>query len=109
VALEDFEIGGNHVKAGQAVLLMLGAANHDPTVFPDPGSLKLERPNARKHLSFGTGIHACIGASLARLQGSIAIGAIIGRSFIELAGEPRWSRNVNLRGLTYLPVALSSA
>ena len=56
------------VLPGESVLTVLGAANHDPAVFDDPHTLRLERPNANRHLAFAAGIHYCLGASLARLE-----------------------------------------
>ena len=59
---------------GDDVLTVLGAANHDPPVFDDPHALRLDRPNANRHLAFSAGIHYCLGASLAKLEATIAIG-----------------------------------
>ena len=82
------------VLPGESVLTVLGAANHDPTVFDDPHALRLERPNANRHLAFGAGIHYCLGASLARLEASIAITSLIRRfPSLELVGEPHVARS----------------
>ncbi|HLH68655.1 MAG TPA: cytochrome P450 [Candidatus Dormibacteraeota bacterium] len=105
VALEALELGGQRVEPGQMVTLMLGAANRDPRVFADPGRLDLGRdPNP--HLAFGRGIHFCLGAPLARLEGQIAIGALIRRfPGLRLAGVPERRPTVTLRGFVSLPLA----
>src|ERR1700757_2391585 len=72
-ALEDVELGGRIIPKGENVLCLLGSANHDPAVYPDhPERLDITRPNV-KPLSFGGGIHFCLGAQLARIEGEIAI------------------------------------
>ncbi|HYI27257.1 MAG TPA: cytochrome P450 [Bradyrhizobium sp.] len=65
---EDFEWHGKHLKVGQRVFLSPLAANHDPAMFSEPGVFDIKRPNAPRHLSFGTGVHVCLGISLARLE-----------------------------------------
>ncbi len=84
---EDIEIGGKHIEAGQEVIIILGAANHDPAQFPQPDQLNLSRTETR-HMSFGLGIHFCLGAPLARLEGEIAFNTLLRRlSDIQLATE----------------------
>ena len=61
-------------EPGDTVLTVLGAANHDPPIFDEPHALRLDRHNAQRHLAFSTGIHYCLGASLAKLEATIAIG-----------------------------------
>ena len=88
---------------------MLGAANHDPRQWgPTAGDLELDRAGAAGHLAFGSGIHHCLGAALARLEGRLAIGTLLTRfPRLELADEPTWSGRLTLRGLDALPIALS--
>ncbi len=96
------------VLPGESVLTVLGAANHDPAVFDDPHTLHLERPNANRHLAFGAGIHYCLGASLARLEASIAITSLIRRfPSLELVGEPTWRDRVTIRGVERLELDVS--
>ncbi|HWV85110.1 MAG TPA: cytochrome P450 [Capillimicrobium sp.] len=66
-------VGGVTLPAGTNLLLLLGSANHDPTVFPDPDRIDLDRDNASRHLSFGLGIHFCLGAPLARLEARVVL------------------------------------
>ncbi len=106
---EDLEFGGRRMQRGQTVFLWLGAANHDPAQFPDPDALDLARAGAKAHLSFATGIHFCIGAALARMEGQIALGALL-RRYPQVrraeAGLVQWRPNPTLRGLARLPVVL---
>ena len=86
---------------------VIGSANRDETVFENPDTLDIERePN--KHLSFGHGIHYCLGAALARLEAQIAINTLLERMpKLRLKGSPeslRWHRSLILRGLESLPV-----
>jgi cytochrome P450 len=102
--LEDVELGGRRLAAGTEVLLVLGAANRDPAQYDDPERLDIRRKEIR-HLSFGHGIHFCLGAPLARLEGQIALLALVQRfPRMELAGQPRRGENLLLRGLASLPV-----
>jgi pimeloyl-[acyl-carrier protein] synthase len=107
IATESFEIGGQPIAAGEWVLPLLGAANRDPAQFAEPDRLDLARnPNA--HIAFGRGIHFCLGAPLARVEGQIAIGALVRRfSSLEQAGNPVRRDQITLRGLKSLPVAFS--
>jgi cytochrome P450 len=106
-ALEDVEVGGVAVAKGESVLCLLGAANRDPTVYPDPDRLGITRPNIRP-MSFGGGIHFCLGAQLARIEGEIAIGTLL-RRLPELrlddAEHPDWRQTFVLRGLNRLPAS----
>ncbi len=105
VAKEDFELGGKSIRKGQAVLAMLGAANRDPQQFTDPDRLDIARhPN--RHVAFGTGIHFCLGAPLARLEAPIAFNSILARlPKISLATSVvEWRESIGVRGLKTLPV-----
>lgn len=106
IVAETCELGGQQISRGQLVLTLLGAANRDPRQFPDPDRLDLTRsPN--QHFSFGRGIHFCLGAPLARLEGRIAIGSLVSRfPGLQLAGRPERGETITLRGLTRLPLAV---
>ena len=72
-ATRDAEIGGVPIPEGSGVLLLMGSANRDPSAFDSPDTFDIERENARTHLSFGFGIHYCLGNLLAKLQGRVAL------------------------------------
>lgn len=109
VALEDIDdLGGKKIPKGESVLCLLGSANRDPAVYPDrPDSLDVTRPNVRP-LSFGGGIHHCLGAQLARIEAEIAISTLL-RRLPELrlddAADPEWRPTFVLRGLKRLPAS----
>jgi cytochrome P450 len=106
-ATEDVEIGGVTVTAGQKIAALLGSANHDPAVFADPEELDVARPD-NPHISFGAGIHFCIGAPLARVELQASFGALLDRtSSLELGGEPQRRPEFVIRGLADLPVVLT--
>jgi cytochrome P450 len=95
-------------EPGSTILTALGAANHDPAMFDDPYELRLDRENAAKHVGFSAGIHYCLGASLAKLEASLAIGRLVRRfETIELAGEPHWRDRLTIRGVDRLPLAVT--
>ena len=103
VAYEDVELGGVTVEAGERVVAYLGAGNRDPERFAEPHRLDLARPN-NAPLSFGGGIHYCLGAPLARMEAQIAFPALLDRfPDIEL-GTPERRDSLTLRGFTRLPV-----
>jgi len=88
------------VEPGTFVNPWLGAANHDPAVFADPGRLDLRRTNCNRHVAFSAGIHYCLGASLARLEATIAITRLIRRfPRLELVSEPVYRDRVTIRGI----------
>jgi len=102
--LEDVEMGGKRMRAGQQVVGVVGAANRDPAAFSNPDRLDIRRQE-KSHISFGRGIHYCLGASLAKLEGRIAITALLRRfSSIRLAVEPQQRKQVVLRGVEDLLV-----
>jgi cytochrome P450 len=108
VARDAVEIGGKRITEGQSVILMLGAANRDPAQFPEPDRLEITRQE-NQHLAFGYGIHFCLGAALARLEGQIAIGTVLRRlPAIHLATDTlEWRPSQALRGLRSLPVVFN--
>lgn len=107
-AVEDVVIGGTCIRAGQKVLLVLEAANHDPERFLAPELLDLRRlPNP--HLAFGAGRHLCPGAALARVEAQVAFKALLQRfpHLHRASGTvPEWHPNVNLGGFTALPIVI---
>jgi cytochrome P450 len=109
ITLEPASFGGVTIPAGSFVMALLGSANRDEAVFgPDARELRLDRENARQHVSFGGGPHHCLGASLARMEASIALGRLVTRfPGLALDGEPTWNGRINLRGPAHLPVSLS--
>ena len=106
-AASDTALGGVAMPQGSYVHIGIGAANRDPAQFPDPDRLDLARkPN--RHLAFGTGIHACAGMSLARMEGQVAIGRLIARcGTIAPAGTPVRSGRARFRGFLSYPVRLA--
>jgi cytochrome P450 len=108
ITLDDYEVGGVMIPRGQNLIPLLGAANRDPAEFDEPDRLDLGRENANRNVAFGGGHHFCLGASLARLEGAVAIGTLVRRfPDIELAGEPVRRTTFTLRGLEHLPVSVS--
>ena len=106
-AAEDTTVAGQPVPRGQFVTMMLGGANRDPKVFPDPHAFDVRRENARDHLGFSAGIHFCLGASLARLEGSVAMRMLFERfPDLALAGKPVRRPLRVLRGFEHMPVRL---
>ena len=107
VATQSAEIGGVTMMPGDLAVLLLGAANHDPAAFEEPDRLDLTRANASSHVSFGHGIHFCLGAPLARLEGRIALNALL-ESFPDLEADLshlEWKPSLVLRGVESLPVS----
>lgn len=106
-ALEDIAVGDVKVAKGESVLALLGAANRDPDVYTDPDRLDITRPNVRP-LSFGGGIHFCLGAQLARIEGEIAIATLLRRLpnlRLDDPDSPDWRQTFVLRGLNRLPAS----
>jgi cytochrome P450 len=108
ITLEPASFGDVTIPAGSFVLALLGSANRDESFFgPDAGQLRLDRENARQHVSFGAGPHHCLGASLARMEAAIALGRLVTRfPRLALDDEPAWNGRINLRGPAHLPVSL---
>lgn len=105
-AAEDCTIGGINIARGTYLHLCIGAANRDPAEFDDPQRLDIARkPN--RHLAFASGIHICAGASLARMEGQVAIGRLVQRfPGLQPAGEPVRGGRARFRGFLELPVAV---
>ena len=109
VALVDVELSdGQLIRAGDRITLLLGAANRDPVQFAQPDQLDLGRANAGRHVSFGSGIHYCVGAPLARLEAQLALPRLLHRfpSLHPLSEAVAWQPTFGLRGLLALPVAI---
>jgi cytochrome P450 len=105
LAAEDIEVGGKTIKKGATILFMGGAANRDPEEFPDPDRFDIARkPN--RHIAFATGLHTCLGAPLARLEGAMAINTLLRRfPSLQLTQQrPEWREGLSLRGLKSLDV-----
>jgi len=109
ITLEPVTVGGLEIPAGAFVMASLGSANRDERFWgADADELRLDRDNARQHVSFGAGHHHCLGASLARLEAAIAFERLAGRfPRLALAGDVVWNGRVNLRGPAHLPVSVS--
>jgi cytochrome P450 len=105
VTSAEVEIGGVVLPAGESVIALLGAANRDPAQYPDPDRLDVGREHIRP-MSFGGGIHHCLGAQLARLEAELVFAALIERLptlSLPEKDKPAWRRSFTLRGLSRLP------
>jgi cytochrome P450 len=106
-ASRDTEVLGRPVARTELVVTVLAAANRDPEVFTDPHTFDVTRANAREHVSFSSGIHFCLGAALARMEGEVALRALFERfPAMASAGEPERRPLRTLRGYAHLPVTL---
>ena len=105
-AARDTEVAGVPVRRGEAVLVYLGGANRDPQVFDDPGRFDVRRSNAADHIGFSAGVHFCLGASLARLEATVALRALYERyPDLRVVGRPERRGTRVLRGYEHLPVS----
>lgn len=108
---EDLEFKGKSMKKGDLVIIVLNSANHDPSQFKDPEILDITREKSR-HLAFGKGIHACLGAPLARLEGEIAISSFFrcypNAKMIVDKNDLEWREGMVVRGVRELPLLLHS-
>ncbi len=106
-ALQDTELGGKQIKAGDKVVMWYLSGNHDESVFKDAEKLIIDRPNARQHVSFGFGIHRCMGNRLAELQLKVLWEEILKRFHtVEVVGAVERNPNNFIRGIKSLPVQL---
>jgi cytochrome P450 len=103
----EHELHGKTLKPGERVFIMLNAANRDPRAYPDPDRVDLERDGV-PHLTFGFGLHICLGFPLARLEGEIAL-PVVARHFrrMEIVREPEWINSMVFRGMKSMPVRVS--
>jgi cytochrome P450 len=108
ITLEPVTLGGTELPAGAFVMASLGSANRDELYWgADAAAVRLNRENARQHVSFGAGPHHCLGASLARLEAAIAFERLTTRfPGLALDGEVTWNGRINLRGPAHLPVSV---
>lgn len=105
--LDDVDIDGAVIPRGSEIALLFGSANRDPARFPDPDHLDLARTD-NPHISFGAGIHYCLGAALARIELAASFGALIRRApTLRLLREPRWKLGYVVRGLEGLLVEVA--
>ena len=109
MALRDTEVAGEPIRAGTLVVVILGGANRDPEVFADPARFDVTRTDADRHIAFSQGIHYCLGATLARMEGEIGLRALFTRfPDLALAGPPHRRPTRLLRGFDAMPVALGA-
>ncbi len=100
---------GVPVPKGRLVALLLAGANRDPQVFEDPNRFDVTRANARDHVGLGAGVHFCLGASLARMEGEVGLGRLFERfPNLSAAGSPTLGPNAALRGFVHVPARLGS-
>lgn len=105
LAHTDVEIAGRPLRKGATLVLSLAGANRDPAMFPDPARFDITRANAKEHLGFSSGIHACLGANLARMEAAHALRALFEQfPGLRLDGTPRRRQLYTLHGYETLPV-----
>lgn len=110
IAVRSHTLGGRTIASGDVIYAAVGAANRDPARWDDPDAVHVDRPDAAHHVQFGSGIHHCLGAHLARLQAEVALGALLFRlDALALAGDPVWSERMVIRGLQHLPISYRAA
>jgi cytochrome P450 len=108
LAHRSVEIAGERVRAGELVIAQLGGANRDPAVFADPQRFDVTRADAGKHLGFSAGIHYCVGAALAKMEGEVGLHALFDRfPDLALTVPPRRRPSPVLRGYDTMPATLS--
>ena len=108
VVTDTARIGGQTIKAGRVLILLLGSANHDERQFVDPERFDVTRkPNP--HVSFGGGVHHCLGAALARLEASIALSRLLRFAVFEPAGRPVRRLSPGFRSYVTVPIHVNPA
>jgi cytochrome P450 len=107
-ALADYELGGKTIKKGDKVVMWYVSGNRDPEAIDNPDAFIIDRPRPRQHLSFGFGIHRCVGNRLAEMQLRIVWEEILKRwNFIEVMGEPKRVRSSFVKGYEHMPVRIA--
>jgi cytochrome P450 len=108
ITTAPYPLRDKEIPAGEFVIACLGAANRDPERWgPDANELRIDRPDAHRHVSFGAGPHHCLGAALARLEGRLAIGGLATRfPGLALDGDVTWNGRLNLRGAASVPITV---
>lgn len=110
IAERDTVVAGEQIKAGQLVLTIVGAANRDPKVFDDPQRFDVTRANAGDHVAFSSGVHYCLGAALAKMEGEVGLRALFDRfPDLSLWGTPQRRQARVLRGYNAMPVRLTAS
>jgi 4-nitrotryptophan synthase len=108
IAAEPMDLGGVRIEQGDVVVPFLGSANRDPRVFERPNTFDLRRHNSAQHLSFGSGLHSCLGRQIASLEIAWFFVALLNRfPKIRLASDPQWNANLEFRSLKSLPISLN--
>lgn len=111
IAKQDCEVGGQSIKAGDWVAFFMAAANRDPDVFPNPDQFDITRPNQNRHITFGRGIHHCLGAPLARMEAEVMLNTILDkcqRVSGDLGEAKRQSGGLLAYGYARLPLTMES-
>src|SRR5262249_24440033 len=99
----DTTLGGVELPGGSRLLLLWGAANRDPGQFDEPNEFRLDRPGAKGHVTFGKGLHFCVGAALARLEAQIVLRAVLDRtSWVDVVDLGPWLPSILVRRREYL-------
>jgi cytochrome P450 len=110
IALQPLPLGARTIAPGDVIYACVGAANRDPARWDDPDAVRVDRADAAHHVQFGSGVHHCLGAHLARLQAEVALGALVHRlDDLALDGEPAWSDRMVIRSLQRLPITYRAA
>ncbi|GAA4806061.1 cytochrome P450 [Lysobacter hankyongensis] len=108
ITLAPYPLGDREIPPGALVVTCIGSANRDERVFgPDADKLRIDREQARQHVSFSLGAHHCLGSALGRLEARVAIGRLVARfPRLALAGPVRWNGRINVRGAKEIPVSV---